>query len=878
MAFSVAAPVSFDFSLRGAAVSANCLAPSARSYFPNGWQLLKDAGVNWIRVSGGTEGDINHFNIRNYPNEWAQNLDNFLAQADSYGIKVSFASVGSAYGTLFGIRSPGYVGSEANGADPYGYTPIDQAEAIIDQLAGNNSLHHNFIADPRVLGWVTSNEVYIGPQTNSNPNLNGPFILQWNLQLLDYIHSKGGKAWMASPTTIRGSSAGYDFAQTIPLIGGHVDYLEAHYYEEVTLLNNYVKPDGTYDWANFETYYRNRLLTKMVNARGNFSLDNVLLGEFGMWVGQGNDFGLSTSFTAQDRTNYYQVVLDSAKAVGLKNVCPFDFFEMYGTSINDYSIVSLKTKNYFPGEAADVLREAYGIYSVSLSVDSSAVTAGSSVGISGILFPINSGVDVSISLKPSGGAWSSVASVTTDSAGKFSYVWSGMSVGSYDVKASWIGNGTTLIESSVATVNVNPAVSSISVNANPLTATVNDDVGINGAITPVRSDASVTLSYSTLGSVWNKLVSVETDSAGQFSYSWSGMNAGSYQVKASWQGDALTAGAESSAAAVTVNPVASSISLRVNSSSVTAGSRVLVSGQVVPVQSGVVVTVSSRRSEGEVAWSTLDSVQTDSLGYFSYVWAGTTVGSYEIKASWQGNARTAGATSNVIVVNVTPSNSSGVSPIASVSLKGASGDNGWFASDVTVTLSTTGNSSGNSDKIGYSFDNTSWTSYIAPFNITRTGTNILYYKATDKAGIAETPKTVTIKIDKTPPQANAGGNITANVSEQISFDGSGSTDDVGVVGYSWVFGDGSSAETQKSTHAYSVAGTYTVTLTVIDAAGNTASDTATVKVDLIVTGTASNSPWIMLAMASALIVGVALTVTAIVMKRKKWSFRLKIFS
>ena len=118
--YSFAAPASFGFSLRGAAVSANCLAPSARSYFPNGWQLLKDAGVNWIRVSGGTEGDVNHFNIQNYPNQWAQNLDNFLAQADSYGIKVSFASVGSAYGTLFGIRSPGYVGSEANGTDPYG--------------------------------------------------------------------------------------------------------------------------------------------------------------------------------------------------------------------------------------------------------------------------------------------------------------------------------------------------------------------------------------------------------------------------------------------------------------------------------------------------------------------------------------------------------------------------------------------------------------------------------------------------------------------------------------------------------------------------------------------------------------------------------------
>jgi hypothetical protein len=120
-----------DFALRGASVTANCFAPNSQSYYLNAWELLKSAGVNWIRIGGGTEGDINHFNMKNYPNEWAQNLDNFLSQAASYGIKVSFGSLGNTHDTLLGIRSPG----TAAYTDPYApFTPIAEAKAMMTSL------------------------------------------------------------------------------------------------------------------------------------------------------------------------------------------------------------------------------------------------------------------------------------------------------------------------------------------------------------------------------------------------------------------------------------------------------------------------------------------------------------------------------------------------------------------------------------------------------------------------------------------------------------------------------------------------------------------------------------------------------------------------
>ncbi|MCU4140519.1 MAG: hypothetical protein MW690_000994 [Methanophagales archaeon] len=55
------------------------------------------------------------------------------------------------------------------------------------------------------------------------------------------------------------------------------------------------------------------------------------------------------------------------------------------------------------------------------------------------------------------------------------------------------------------------------------------------------------------------------------------------------------------------------------------------------------------------------------------------------------------------------------------------------------------------------------------------------------------------------------------VNEEITFDASASTDpDGSIVSYEWDFGDGETASGKVVTHAYSDAGSYTVTLTVTD--------------------------------------------------------------
>lgn len=71
------------------------------------------------------------------------------------------------------------------------------------------------------------------------------------------------------------------------------------------------------------------------------------------------------------------------------------------------------------------------------------------------------------------------------------------------------------------------------------------------------------------------------------------------------------------------------------------------------------------------------------------------------------------------------------------------------------------------------------------------------------------------------PQANlqtdASGNI--EILSTVNFSGQTSTDNSGIAGYQWDFGDGNQATGANVSHQFTVADTYTVSLTVTDAAG-----------------------------------------------------------
>ena len=112
------------------------------------------------------------------------------------------------------------------------------------------------------------------------------------------------------------------------------------------------------------------------------------------------------------------------------------------------------------------------------------------------------------------------------------------------------------------------------------------------------------------------------------------------------------------------------------------------------------------------------------------------------------------------------------------------------------------------------------------------GQHTLSATAVDTAGQTATASIkVTVDNVNDPPVANAGSNQSAFVGDTVYFDGSGSSDPDGtIVSYAWNFGDGTTASGVTTSHIYSAADTYTVTLTVTDNGGLTGSDTALVSV------------------------------------------------
>ena len=85
-------------------------------------------------------------------------------------------------------------------------------------------------------------------------------------------------------------------------------------------------------------------------------------------------------------------------------------------------------------------------------------------------------------------------------------------------------------------------------------------------------------------------------------------------------------------------------------------------------------------------------------------------------------------------------------------------------------------------------------------------------------------------IDTIAPVAVLAKTYTTVTGFSLRFDGTQSTDNVRIVKYEWDFGDGTKKTGAKPTHTYKKADTYTISLTVSDAAGNRSSAIATIRV------------------------------------------------
>lgn len=149
-------------------------------------------------------------------------------------------------------------------------------------------------------------------------------------------------------------------------------------------------------------------------------------------------------------------------------------------------------------------------------------------------------------------------------------------------------------------------------------------------------------------------------------------------------------------------------------------------------------------------------------------------------------------------------------------------------------------------RMRFSTDNSSWGSWL-PYATSRLypvalpdGVVTVYVQFSDVVGIVSIAYSDSIIVDTMGPVANAGGDRVVDEDVSVGFDGSGSSDQNGIVSYNWtimtpvpVYLSGMAVS-----YTFSQPGTYSVYLRVTDAVGLTGTDMVTVTVTDITPPTA----------------------------------------
>jgi len=157
------------------------------------------------------------------------------------------------------------------------------------------------------------------------------------------------------------------------------------------------------------------------------------------------------------------------------------------------------------------------------------------------------------------------------------------------------------------------------------------------------------------------------------------------------------------------------------------------------------------------------------------------------------------------------------------------------------------NASGSTDDVavtGYRWDwtndgtyDTGWlTTKTTTHSYTSVGTYTVKLEVKDGGGLIDTDTaTVTITelpVEQYPPVADADGPYAGLTYQNITFDGSGSTDDGTITNYTWDFGDSISGYGKTVLHQYNISGLFNITLTVTDNDGLTDTNTTTANITL----------------------------------------------
>ncbi|HDP97363.1 MAG TPA: hypothetical protein ENN25_06715 [Euryarchaeota archaeon] len=130
-----------------------------------------------------------------------------------------------------------------------------------------------------------------------------------------------------------------------------------------------------------------------------------------------------------------------------------------------------------------------------------------------------------------------------------------------------------------------------------------------------------------------------------------------------------------------------------------------------------------------------------SLGTAAHSFA--TPGTYNITLEVRDSGELTGIMTHALNVSEGP-------PITSAELSGTEGSNGWYTSEVEVTLTATDDASGVNYTM-YRIGSGDWEEYTSAIVLDEDGEFTVYFYSVDNLGLTESTKSVSVSIDATPP-------------------------------------------------------------------------------------------------------------------------------
>ena len=146
---------------------------------------------------------------------------------------------------------------------------------------------------------------------------------------------------------------------------------------------------------------------------------------------------VTLTYTKPDASSFTRIVTTSSNGTYSDNYIP--------DQLGSYSVIASWPGNEDYGGATS-LPTSFMVRKnpsfISINLDATTIVRGSTLRISGALSPALSNVKIALSYRVKGGSWVELRNVSTDSNGRFSYVWMNTpSVeGEYELGASWSGN------------------------------------------------------------------------------------------------------------------------------------------------------------------------------------------------------------------------------------------------------------------------------------------------------------------------------------------------------------------------------------------------------------------------------------------------------